>query len=99
MTPQPRPQQSDELKAVVNGWLVEVAFGVYDREDLPKLADKLLKELSAHYAAEIGADMSKIATDLHKLAAKNAAITRKDIHDFANGIAAYEQNMKKRNLI
>jgi hypothetical protein len=36
----------DKLKSFANGWIVEVAFGAYGREDLPKLADKMIKELS-----------------------------------------------------
>lgn len=47
MAPSSTPM-SDELKAFVNGWLVEVAFGVYDREDLPRLADKMLSEIAHH---------------------------------------------------
>lgn len=48
------PQQSgeEELKAFINGWLVEVAFGVYDREDLPKLADKMLAEFATKHLAK-----------------------------------------------
>lgn len=50
MTPQDKeakpatPEQF--LREFVYGWLVEVAFGVYDHEDLPKLADKMLEEFA-----------------------------------------------------
>ncbi len=39
--------EQDPLRAQVNGWLVEVAFGVYDREDLPKLANQLMRVIEA----------------------------------------------------
>lgn len=45
-TRSPMIQSNDTLKQFVNGWLVEVAFGVYDREDLPELADKMLAQLT-----------------------------------------------------
>lgn len=39
------PGGREELQKFANGWLVEVSFGVYDREDLPRLADKLIAEI------------------------------------------------------
>jgi hypothetical protein len=44
-------EELDKLKAFVNGWLVEIAFGVFDREDLPRLADKLLIQLEPLFAS------------------------------------------------
>lgn len=41
----PDQTRQDQFKSFVNGWLVEVAFGTYDRDDLPKLAEMLTGEL------------------------------------------------------
>lgn len=48
LTPLSASTDNEELKKFVNGWLIEVAFGVYDREDLPRLADKLISEIANH---------------------------------------------------